>query len=116
MKVYCHPRCSTCKKALKYLDENNVDYTLVNLLEETPSVEELEQAYNNSGVTLKKMFNTSGKAYRESGMKDQIPNMSENDVFNTLASDGMLIKRPLVIKDDLASFGFKEEDFKKYIG
>jgi arsenate reductase len=115
MKIYCHPRCGTCKKALKFLDENNVQYEYINLLEVTPTIDEIKKAYKNSGVPLKKLFNTSGKLYRELEMKDKVAGMTEDEVFELLSNEGMLIKRPMVIKGDLSSFGFNEEEFNKYL-
>lgn len=111
LKVYCHPRCGTCKKALKYLDENNVEYEYINVLEQTPSADEMKQYHESSGLDFKKLFNTSGKLYRELGLKDKIKEMTNDEVYELLSSNGMLIKRPLVTNGSEATFGFKEEIF-----
>lgn len=113
MKVYCYPKCSTCKKALKFLDNNNYDYDLLDISKETPSYEELEEIINKSGLDIKKFFNTSGKLYREKKLKDKLADMTQEEKITLLSSDGMLIKRPLLISDDVILVGFKESEYKE---
>lgn len=112
MLVLCYPKCTTCQKAVKWLDANDVKYTYRNIAEENPSYEELRQWFEKSGLPLKKFFNTSGLLYKSMGLKDKIPTMSEEDQLKLLSTDGMLVKRPLVIKDDTVLVGFKEEMWK----
>lgn len=111
--VYYYPACNTCKKAIKWLNENAIEVTLKHIVEETPSKETLEEVFHKSGLTLNKLFNTSGKKYRELKMKEQMKTIAEEDAFDFLASEGMLIKRPILLGDDLALVGFKEADWKE---
>ncbi|WP_221566710.1 arsenate reductase family protein [Alkalihalobacillus sp. TS-13] len=113
LTVYEYPSCSTCKKAKKWLDENGVAYEDVHIVENTPSKEELTSLYQKSGLELKKFFNTSGKKYRELGMKDRMKDSSEEELLELLASDGMLIKRPIVTDGNTVTVGFKEEQFEQ---
>ncbi|MGP4078649.1 arsenate reductase family protein [Pseudalkalibacillus sp. R45] len=113
LTVYEYPSCSTCKKAKKWLDENGVAYEDVHIVENTPSKEELTSLYEKSGLELKKFFNTSGKKYRELGMKDRMKNSSEEELLELLASDGMLIKRPIVTDGKTVTIGFKEDQFEQ---
>ncbi len=108
MKVYCYPKCSTCKKALAWLDEKGVKYELFDIKAENPSAEQIGQWYQMSGLPLKKFFNTSGMIYREMELSKKLLEMSEEEQIALLASDGMLVKRPLVIGDDFVLTGFKE--------
>ena len=108
-KVYCYSRCSTCKKALKWLEDNNIDYELIDIKENHPDEKTLRELHNKSGLPLKKFFNTSGMLYRELELSKKLTNMSEDDMCKLLASDGMLIKRPLLITDKDVIPGFKEE-------
>lgn len=110
-----YPKCSTCKKAKKWLDEHKVSYEDRHIVEDRPSVEELRQWYKISGLPLKKFFNTSGMLYREMNLKDKIADMSEEDQLALLASNGMLVKRPLVVGDDFVLTGFKEKDWEEKI-
>lgn len=107
MKVYCYPKCSTCKKALQYLDEKNVAYDLFDIKEQNPTGEQLEEWHKKSGLPLKKFFNTSGLKYKELQLKDKLPGMSEAEQYALLATDGMLVKRPLVVGDDFVLTGFR---------
>lgn len=91
-----YPKCSTCQKAKKWLDENSVEYTDRHIIEDNPTYEELKMWYNQSGLELKRFFNTSGMLYRSMGLKDKLPSMSEDEQLKLLASDGMLVKRPLI--------------------
>lgn len=106
-----YPKCTTCKKAQKWLDDNGIQYENVHIVEETPSKEQLKAYYDASGLPLKKFFNTSGIKYRELGLKDKLANMSEDEQLTLLASDGMLIKRPIVTDGKKLTLGFKESDF-----
>ncbi|WP_445492056.1 arsenate reductase family protein [Niallia sp. 03133] len=110
---YWYPKCGTCRKAKKWLDENHVTYEEVHIVENPPSRLMLEDLYKKSGLELKKFFNTSGQKYRELGLKDKIKDASEDELLDLLASDGMLIKRPLTTDGKQVTVGFKEEDFKK---
>ena len=102
-----YPKCSTCQKAKKWLDENGVTYTDRHIKEENPTYEELKEWYQRSGLPLKKFFNTSGMIYRDMQLKDKLPTMSEEEQLQLLASDGRLVKRPLIVKDNLVMTGFK---------
>ena len=115
MLYVCYPRCTTCKKAQKWLDENGVEYTLRDIKEENPSYEELKEWHEKSGLPLKKFFNTSGKLYKDMQMKDKIPEMSEEEQLRLLATDGLLVKRPIGIKDDTVVVGFKQEEWEQKI-
>lgn len=110
-----YPRCGTCRKTKKWLDDNKIDYNDRNIIEETPNVKELEKWIEESGVDIKKWFNTSGLKYKELKLKDKLPNMIKEEKIKLLASDGMLIKRPLLISDKGILIGFKEEEWKKLI-
>lgn len=113
MKVYCYPKCSTCKKALKYLDEKNVSYDLYDIKEQNPSAADLETWHKKSGLPLKKFFNTSGMLYKEMKLKDKLPQMSEQQQYELLATDGMLVKRPLVIGEDFVLTGFRQAEWEE---
>jgi len=111
MLFLCYPRCTTCQKAQKWLDERNISYDFRNIKEENPTLEELTAWYKKSGLELKKFFNTSGLLYKDMGLKDKLPAMSEEEQLKLLATDGMLVKRPLVIGDDFILVGFKEPEW-----
>ena len=104
----CYPKCSTCQKALKWLDEKGLEYTLRDIKANNPAGEELAVWHRMSGVPLRKFFNTSGLLYKSLGLKDKLPAMSEEEMLELLSSDGMLVKRPLVIGDGFVLIGFKE--------
>ena len=106
-----YPPCSTCKKAKKWLDDNGVSYTARHIKEQNPSDEELKTWYEKSGLPLKKFFNTSGLAYKELGLKDKLPTMTGEEQLRLLATDGMLVKRPLVVTEDFVITGFKEAEW-----
>ena len=108
-----YPPCSTCKKAKAWLDANEVAYTARHIKEENPSYEELKAWYRRSGLPLKKFFNTSGLLYKSLNLKDKLPTMSEEEQLQLLASDGMLVKRPLVVLEDKVLTGFKEAEWKE---
>lgn len=104
-----YPKCSTCQKAKKWLDDNGITYEIRHIKDENPSEEELRMWHRKSGLPLKKFFNTSGLLYKSLNLKEKLPNMSDDEQYSLLASDGMLVKRPLVIADDTVIVGFKEE-------
>lgn len=116
MLFLCYPRCSTCKKAQKWLDENQVAYTFRDIKEDNPSLEELRTWHQASGLPLKKFFNTSGQLYRSLELSKKLPTMPEEEQLALLASDGMLVKRPLVITEDKVLVGFKEADWAAALG
>lgn len=103
-----YPKCSTCKKAKNWLESNGVEFEDRHIVENNPTAEELKVWYEKSDLPLKKFFNTSGLKYKELGLKDKLPNMTEEEQLNLLGTDGMLVKRPLVIGDDFVLIGFKE--------
>ena len=107
-----YPKCSTCQKALKWLDEQKIAYETREIKEKNPTKEELEGWYRKSGLALKRFFNTSGMKYRELGLKDKLSEMEEEDKILLLASDGMLIKRPLAVTEDRVLVGFKEKEWE----
>lgn len=106
-----YPKCTTCKKAKKWLDEHKIEYTDRPIKEENPTAEELRQWHARSGLPLKRFFNTSGMIYREMGLKDKLADMSEDEQYALLATDGMLVKRPLLVGEDLVLTGFKEKEW-----
>ena len=112
MKVLCYPKCGTCKKALKWLDDNGIKYEYRHIVEENPTKDELKNWYEKSGLSLKKFFNTSGLKYKELNLKDRIPQMTEEEIFDLLSTDGMLVKRPILIDGDKVLVGFKEEEWE----
>ena len=113
VKVYCYSRCTTCKKALKWLEDNKIEYTLLDIKEEHPNEKTLRELYKKSNLPLKRFFNTSGQLYREMGLSKKLPDMSEDEMLKLLASDGMLVKRPLLITDDKVLTGFKEDKWRE---
>lgn len=111
MLFICYPKCSTCQKAKKWLDEHNIKYTERHIVEVNPTYDELKEWYGKSGLTLKKFFNTSGLLYKEMQLKDKLPTMSEEEQIQLLATNGMLVKRPLVVNGDTVLVGFKEAEW-----
>ncbi len=111
MLFICYPKCSTCQKARKWLDENNIEYTERHIVEDNPTYDELRDWYEKSGLPLKKFFNTSGNMYKDMKLKDKLPTMSDEEQLKLLATNGMLVKRPLVVSDDVVVTGFKEADW-----
>ena len=111
--VLCYKKCTTCQKALKWLDAQGIPYTERPIKEENPSREELETWYKRSGLPLKRFFNTSGNLYKEMKLKDRLPQMSEEEQLDLLSSDGMLVKLPLVVGEDFVLTGFKEAEWKE---
>lgn len=111
MTFVCYPKCTTCQKARKWLDENGVSYELRDIKTENPSAQELAQWYRRSGLPLKKFFNTSGLLYKSMELKDKLPNMTEEEMLHLLATDGMLVKRPLLVGEETVLVGFKEAEW-----
>ena len=111
-----YPSCSTCQKAKRWLDEHGVAYTARHIKEENPTCEELKAWHARSGLPLKRFFNTSGLAYKALGLKDKLPAMSEEEQLALLATNGMLVKRPLVVGDDFVLVGFKEAEWERLKG
>ena len=109
----CYSRCSTCKKAKKWLDEKNISYTTRDIKEDNPSEEELGEWIGRSGLPIKRFFNTSGIKYRELKLKDRLETMEDEEKIKLLSTDGMLVKRPIFITDDLVLVGFKETEWEK---
>ena len=112
MTILCYEKCSTCRKALRWLDEQGADYAVRPIREENPSYEELLNWWKKSGLPLKRFFNTSGMLYRELGLKDKLDTMSDEEQLRLLASDGMLVKRPLLVSEKAVIPGFREETWK----
>lgn len=110
-----YPKCSTCKKAVKYLQDNNVSFESRNIKENNPSAEELKKWHEMSGLPLKRFFNTSGLKYKELGLKDKLAEMSEEEQYQLLATDGMLVKRPILVGDDFVLVAFKETEWNERI-
>lgn len=108
IEFICYPKCTTCQKAKKWLDDNKIEYKFRDIKEDNPSYEELSAWYKKSGLPLKKFFNTSGLLYKSMELKDKLPKISEEEQLKLLATDGMLVKRPLVIRKDFVLVGFKE--------
>lgn len=113
MVVLVYRKCSTCIKALKWLEENNIEFTERPMKEENPTYEELKEWHERSGLPLKKFFNTSGLLYKDMKLKDRLPSMTEEEQLQLLATDGMLVKRPLVVADDYVLTGFKEAEWEE---
>ncbi|MCM1498368.1 MAG: arsenate reductase family protein [Clostridium sp.] len=108
-----YPKCSTCQKAKKWLLENNKKFEERHIVEENPTYDELKEWYEKSGLSLKKFFNTSGLLYRERQLKDKLPAMTEDEMLKLLATNGMLVKRPILIDGDKVLVGFKEAEWKQ---
>ena len=113
MVFICYNKCSTCKKAQAFLDSHGLSYESRPIKEQNPTAQELEQWHKQSGLPLKKFFNTSGQLYQKMGLKDKLPGMSEEEMLRLLAADGMLVKRPLLVGDDLVLVGFKEAEWER---
>ena len=115
MLFVCYPKCSTCQKAGKFLDQMGASYQVRDIKEQRPTREELEGWYRVSGLPLKRFFNTSGLKYKELGLKDKLAEMSEEEQLNLLATDGMLVKRPILVDGDRVLVGFKQEAWQEYL-
>ncbi len=116
MKTFiCYPKCTTCQKAQKWLEQQGVEFEVRNIKEENPSVEELRIWWKKSGLPLKRFFNTSGLQYRALELKDKLPSMGEEEQLILLASDGMLVKRPVLVNENFVLVGFKEAEWSKFL-
>ena len=111
-----YPKCTTCKKAKKWLEDQNISFTDRHIVEENPTLEELKEWVAKSGLPMKRFFNTSGMKYRELQLKDKLPQMSEEEQLELLASDGLLVKRPVLVGDDFVLAGFKEKEWLEKLG
>lgn len=113
MIFVCYPRCTTCKKAEKWLSDSGIAVTVRDIKENNPTEQELRSWHEKSGLPLKRFFNTSGQKYRELELKDKLPTMSEDEQYSLLATDGMLVKRPLLVSEDKVLVGFKEKEWQE---
>ena len=113
LQFVCYPKCSTCQKAKKWLEAHNIDFVATDLKEQKPSRSQLEDWFNKSGLPLKKFFNTSGQVYKSLELKDKLPAMSQAEQLDLLASDGMLVKRPIVVSGEKVLVGFKEVEWEE---
>ena len=111
-----YPKCSTCQKAKKWLNSHEIEYTERHIVEENPTYDELKEWHQKSGLPLKKFFNTSGMLYKEMKLKDKLPKMSEDEQLKLLATNGMLVKRPVLVAEDKVLVGFKEDEWEKTNG
>ena len=116
MTFICYPKCTTCQKAKRWLDENQITYDLRDIKLENPTYDELSAWYQRSGLPLKKFFNTSGLSYKALGLKEKLPHMTEEEQLALLAGDGMLIKRPLLVGDDFVLTGFRQAEWEARLG
>ena len=115
MTFICYPKCTTCQKAKKWLDENQIAYNFRDIKLENPTYDELSAWYQRSGLPLKKFFNTSGLLYKSMKLRDKLPKMSEDEMLSLLATDGMLVKRPLLVGADFVLVGFKETEWAEHV-
>ena len=115
MLFICYPKCTTCQKAKKYLDSRSASYIDRHIKDDNPSEAELRAWHERSGLPLKKFFNTTGLQYKALALKDKLPTMSEDEQFALLASDGMLVKRPILVGDDFVLVGFKEDQWEQHL-
>ena len=113
LKFICYPKCTTCQRAKQWLDDNKIKYELRDIKLDNPTLEELTEWYKKSGLPIKKFFNTSGLLYKSLDLKNKLPEMSEDEMLKLLATDGMLVKRPLLISDDYVLVGFKETEWEE---
>lgn len=110
-----YPKCTTCKRAKKWLDEKGIAYEDRHIKEQNPTADEITEWYKKSGLPIKKFVNTSGMLYREMQLKEKLPKMSEEEIIELLGTDGMLVKRPIIVGEDFVLTGFKEADWEKYL-
>lgn len=115
MTFICYPKCTTCQKVKKWLDENQIAYNFRDIKLENPTYDELSAWYQRSGLPLKKFFNTSGLLYKSMKLRDKLPKMSEDEMLSLLATDGMLVKRPLLVGADFVLVGFKETEWAEHL-
>ena len=113
IKFICYPRCTTCQRARAFLDENQIEYELRDIKLQNPTRDELAMWHKRSGLPLKKFFNTSGLLYKSLNLKERLPQMSEDEMLDLLASDGMLVKRPIIVAGDTVLVGFKAPEWEK---
>ncbi len=113
LKFICYPKCTTCQKAKKWLDDNNIEYEFGDIKLNNPTMEELTEWYTKSGLPLKKFFNTSGLLYKSMELKTKLPSMTENEMLKLLSTDGMLVKRPILVGSDFVLVGFKEGEWEE---
>ena len=113
IKFICYPKCTTCQRAKKWLDDNKIQYELRDIKLDNPTLEELTEWYKKSGLPLKRFFNTSGLLYKSLDLKNKLPEMTEDEMLKLLATDGMLVKRPLLIGDDFVLGGFREIEWNE---
>ena len=113
LKIYCYPRCTTCQRAAKYLDAKSVEYEYINIKENNPDKETLRSLWKKSGLELKKFFNTSGILYREMDLSKKLGSMTDEEKLDLLATNGMLVKRPILITENAVLVGFKEGEWEK---
>ena len=112
LKFICYPKCTTCQKAKKWLDDNKMEYELRDIKLNNPTLEELTEWYKKSGMPLKKFFNTSGLLYKSMDLKNKLPDMTEDEMLQLLSTDGMLVKRPILVADNFVLVGFKESEWE----
>ena len=112
LKIYCYPRCTTCQRATKYLDAKSVEYEYINIKENNPDKETLRSLWQKNGLDLKKFFNTSGILYREMELSKKLPSMTDEEKLDLLSTDGMLVKRPILITENTVLVGFKESEWE----
>ena len=115
MLLICYPKCTTCQKAKKWLESQGIAYTERNIAEENPTYAELKEWYKKSGLPLKRFFNTSGLLYKSMQLKDKLPGMGEEEQLKLLATDGMLVKRPILVAEDKILVGAKEKEWEEYL-
>ena len=108
-----YPKCSTCKRAKKWLEDHGVEFIDRHIVEDNPTAGELKEWHERSGLPLKRFFNTSGQLYRQNNIKDRLPSMSEEEQYDLLATDGMVVKRPVIVADDFILVGFKEKEYEE---
>lgn len=116
IKFICYPKCTTCQKAQRWLEDNGIEYELRDIKLDNPSLDELGSWYKLSGLPLKRFFNTSGLLYKSLELKNKLPNMTEEEMLNLLSTDGMLVKRPLLVGEDFVLVGFKENEWAQALG
>ena len=116
IQFICYPKCTTCQKAKKWLDDNQIEYEFRDIKLDNPTLDELMEWHKKSGLPLKKLFNTSGLLYKSLDLKNKLPTMAEEEMLNLLATDGMLVKRPLLIGDSFVLVGFKESEWSAALG
>lgn len=112
LKFICYPKCTTCQKAKKWLDDNKMEYELRDIKQDNPTFEELTEWYKKSGSPFKKFFNTSGLLYKSMDLKNKLPDMTEDEMLQLLSTDGMLVKRPILVADNFVLVGFKESEWE----